>query len=51
MPGVFKWNCTSPTFNLVYQSRFFPCQSRGFVLSIAKALQVLISFFRSGPTV
>lgn len=51
MHGVFKWNCTSPTFNLIFLSHFFACQSCGFALTIAKALQVLISFFNSGPTV
>lgn len=40
-----------PFLILFFQFPFFPCQSCGFVLTIAKALQVLISFFRSGPTV
>lgn len=51
MHGVFKWSCTSPIFNLVFQSHFFPCERCGFVLTIARALWILISFFRSGPTV
>lgn len=51
MHGVFKWNCTSPIFNLVFQSHFFPCQNHGFVLTIVRALWILISFLRSGLTV